>query len=200
MAGIHLAAHPGSGRSTAARGVLEEERLGSSLIVPAGTVVRFVGAVFQDGELHVKTAVTAPATPRKMAGSRGTFKAMGTPSDSVSFEPAGGVGCLRRKQNSTAHYDPCQQFWRATNDNNMAREWFASEMHGTGKSHSVWRLQGLEVDSRRSKNTALQEWVNWDPGADAPGNCRANGQRELRRGECQYLQAPLRDVGHRQGH
>ena len=158
--------------ASAAKGVLEEDPLGSSLIVPASTVVRFVGAVFQDGELHVKTAVAAAATPGRMTAAQRRFKAMGTPSDSISFEPAGGVGCLRRKQNSTAHYDPCQQFWRATNDNSTARDWFASEMHGTGKSHSFWRLQGLEVDSRRTKNTALQEWVNWDPGADARGNCQ----------------------------
>jgi hypothetical protein len=158
--------------AAAAAGGADNEPLGSSLIVPAGTIVRFVGAVFQDGELHVKTAVTAPASPGQMAASQQLFKAMGTPADSVTFEPAGGVGCLRRKQNSTAHYDPCQQFWRATNDNSTARDWFASEMHGTGKSHSVWRLQGLEVDSHRTKNTALQEWVNWDPGADSNGNCQ----------------------------
>lgn len=158
--------------AAAAAGGTEDEPLGSSLIVPAGTVVRFVGAVFQDGELQVKTAVQATAQPGTRAVTRPTFRAMAAPSNSVTFVPAGGVGCLDRKQNSTAHYDPCQQFWQATNDNSTARDWFASEMHGTGKSHSIWRLQGLEVDSKRTKNTALQDWVNWDPGADAKGNCQ----------------------------
>lgn len=158
--------------AAAAQGVVDDDPLGSSLIVPAGTVVRFVGAVFQNGELEVKTAVTASAEPAGRPTAEPNFRAMGSPSDSVTFVPAGGVGCLDRKQNSTAHYDPCQQFWRATNDNSDTREWFASEMHGTGKSHSMWRLHGLEVDSRRTKNSALQEWVNWDPGADAKGNCQ----------------------------
>jgi hypothetical protein len=158
--------------AAAAKGAGEEEPLGSSLIVPAGTAVRFVGAVFQDGELQVKTAVSAAAQPGVRPAAKPTFRAMGAPSDSVSFVPAGGVGCVDRTQNSTAHYDPCQQFWQATNDNSNTRDWFASEMHGTGKSHSIWRLQGLEVDSHRTKNTALQDWVNWDPGADAKGNCQ----------------------------
>ena len=156
--------------AAAAEGASEEDVLGSSLIVPAGTAIRFVGALFQNGELRVNTSVTAPAVP---GGDppKPAFRAMESPSNSVTFVPAGGVGCLERKQNSTAHYDPCQAFWRATNDNSTSRDWFASEMHGTGKSHSIWRLRGLEVDSHRTKDTALQEWVNWEPGADAPGHC-----------------------------
>jgi hypothetical protein len=159
--------------AAAANGAVDEEPLGSSLIVPVGTVVRFVGAVFQDGELQVKTAVAATAQPGARPSVKPTFTAMASsPSSSVTFVPAGGVGCVDRKQNSTAHYDPCQLFWQATNDNSNTSDWFASEMHGTGKSHSVWRLQGLEVESHRTKNTALQGWVDWDPAADAKTNCQ----------------------------
>ncbi|MGH9039991.1 MAG: hypothetical protein ACRDZ3_07160 [Acidimicrobiia bacterium] len=146
----------------------DADPLGSSLIVPAGTVVEFVGAVFEGGQLHAKTTVSA-------AGERGssarTFGVMGAPSDSMSWQMAGGKLCLDRKQNSTAHYDPCQQFYNMRNDGDPNWDYWASEMHGTGKSHSVWTLTGLEVDQRRKDGTAGQEWVDWDPGADGKQNC-----------------------------
>ncbi len=92
------------------------------------------------------------------------------PSDSLSWEPAGGR-CLDRKQNSTAHYDPCHRFYRLMNEHDPNWDYWASEMHGTGKSHSVWTLSGLEVDQRRKPGTPHQEWVDWDPGADGKQNC-----------------------------
>ena len=159
--------------AASARGVSDDDPLGSRLIVPAGTAVKFVGAVFQDGELYVKTTVSAAAMPQTQPVAPKGFSAMAVPSDSVSFVPSGGVGCLDRKQNSTAHYDPCQLFWQALNDGSGATDWFASEMHGTGKSHSIWTLSGLEVDSRATKGTARQDWVDWDPGADARTNCQS---------------------------
>jgi hypothetical protein len=146
----------------------DEDPLGSSLIVPAGTAVEFVGAVFEGGQLHAKTTVAAAGKP---AGSSRGYRTMAAPSDSMSWQMAGGVLCLDRKQNSTAHYDPCQQFYRLENDGDQNWDYWASEMHGTGKSHSVWTLSGLEVDQRRRGETARQEWIDWDPGADGKQNC-----------------------------
>ena len=75
------------------------------------------------------------------------------------------------QQNSTAHYYPCQWFHNMQNDGDPNHGYWASEMYGTGKSHSVWNLTGLEVDSRRKAGTAGQDWVDWDPGADGKKDC-----------------------------
>lgn len=96
---------------------------------------------------------------------------MGSPSDSAQWTRAGGVGCLEIKQNSTAHYYPCQWFWNMSNDGDPNHGSWASEMYGTGKSHSVWTLTGLEVESWRTDGSPGQEWVDWDPGADGKQNC-----------------------------
>ena len=145
--------------------------MASALIVPTGTVVEFVGAVFEGGELHAKTVVSAAAQPRPASQSEG-FSALAAPSDSAEFVRAGGVGCLHRKQNNTAWYDPCQEYWRHENDRDAAKDYYASQLWGTGKSKSVWNLRGLEVFARRTENTAVQEWVDWDPGADADIKCQ----------------------------
>lgn len=143
-------------------------------VVPRGTVVKFVGSVFENGELHAKTTVASGATPgSQTVPKKGSFSTLAAPSDSETFERAGGLRCLERKQNSTAHYDPCQWWWKLSNDKNPNADFYASEMHGTGKSHSVWTLSGLEVASRRTEDTARQQWVDWDPGADAETKCQS---------------------------
>lgn len=158
--------------SAAQRGAVGEPDgdgpLASALIVPTGTKVEFVGAVFERGQLHAKTIVSGAPTPQRSKD----FSAMSAPSDSASFVRAGGVGCLHRKQNNTAWYDPCQEFWQHDNDRDGAKDYWASQLWGTGKSKSIWRLEGLEVFARRTDNTATQDWVDWDPGADADTKCQ----------------------------
>ena len=152
------AAQRGAVKATDADGPLD-----SALIVPVGTNVNFVGAVFEGGKLHAKTIVSgAPQPERPMAA----------PSDSASFVRAGGVGCFHRKQNNTAWYDPCQEFWQLENDRDAAKGYWASQLWGTGKSKSIWTLDGLEVFARRTDGSAGQDWVDWDPGADADLNCQ----------------------------
>jgi hypothetical protein len=144
--------------------------LPSVLVVPTGTVIEFVGAAWEGGQLHMKTTVSAPGRSASRGARRG-FSAMGSPTDSAHWQRSGGVGCMQIKQNSTAHYYPCQWWHNMVNDGDSSRGYWASEMYGTGKSHSVWRLTGLEVESRRKPGTADQEWVDWDPGADGKQNC-----------------------------
>jgi hypothetical protein len=148
----------------------ENGPLASVLVVPTGTVVEFVGAVWDGGQLHVKTTVSAPGRPATSGRGSG-FSAMAAPTDSAHWERTGGVQCLEIKENSTAHYYPCQWWHQMINDGDDNYDYWASELYGTGKSHSVWRLTGLEVDSRRKADTAGQEWVDWDPGADGKQNC-----------------------------
>jgi len=144
--------------------------LASVLVVPTGTVVEFVGAVWDGGQLHMKTTVSAAGRSAGAGGGSG-FSAMASPTDSAHWQRAGGVTCLEMKENSTAHYSPCQWFHKMINDGDSNHDYWASEMYGTGKSHSIWRLTGLEVDSRRKGGTVAQEWVDWDPGADGKQNC-----------------------------
>lgn len=113
----------------------------------------------------------AAAQPRSASGSE-RFSALSAPSGSAEFVRAGGVGCLHRKQNNTAWYDPCQEYWRHENDRDAAKDYYASQLWGTGKSKSIWSLEGLEVFARRTPNTAVQEWVDWDPGSDADIKCQ----------------------------
>jgi hypothetical protein len=149
----------------------ESDPLGSSLIVPTGTVVELVGAVWEAGQLHAKTTVSASGQQPRAA--RQGFQTMAAPSDSLRWEMAGGAGCLHREQNATAHYDPCQWFYSLSNDGDPTHDYWASQMYGTGKGKSIWTLNGLEVDSRRQGRTSHQEWVDWDPGADANTNCHS---------------------------
>jgi len=150
----------------------ESDPLGSSLIVPTGTVVELVGAVWEGGQLHAKTTVSASG--QQPRATRHGFQAMAAPSDSLRWEMAGGVTCIDRKQNSTAYYDPCQWFYKMADDNDAAYDYWGSEMHGTGKGRGIWTLNGLEVDSRRKDGSSHQEWVDWDPGADDnTHNCHA---------------------------
>lgn len=153
--------------SAAQRGAVdgpEDGTLDSVLIVPKGTKVEFVGAVFEGGKVHAKTIVSGSPTP-----PAATF---GAPSESASFVRAGGIGCLHRKQNNTAWYDPCQEYYQLENDRDGAKNYWASQLWGTGKSKSIWTLEGLEAFARRTENTAAQGWVDWDPGADADINCQ----------------------------
>lgn len=147
--------------------------LASSLILPEGTVVDFVGAVFENGQLHAKTVVSSTAQPGSSPQPGHRTFSISSPGDSATFGRRGGIGCLRRKQNNTAWYDPCQEFWQHENDGDPGRDYWASPMWGTGKSKSMWTLSGLEVSSRRTPDTAHQDWVDWDPGADGKQNCQS---------------------------
>ncbi len=160
VAGRHAAPEDGDGGP-----------LASSLVVPEGTVVELVGAVFEGGQLHAKTVLSASAEPPSSTGPRHLFSGTASPGDSATFARAGGIGCFHRQQNNTAWYDPCQEFWQHQNDNDADRDYWAAPMWGTGKSKSVWVLSGLEAASRRKDGTAHQDWVGWDPGADGKQNC-----------------------------
>jgi hypothetical protein len=135
-------------------------------VVPVGTVVELVGALVDSAGVHVKTILSATATPRLR------FRAASAPSDSLHWTPAGGIGCISRRQNATAWYDPCQDFFRLDNDSDPTRDIFGAEMRGTGKSKSMWRLDELEVQQQRKNNTPPQNFVRWDPGADTKSNCQ----------------------------
>lgn len=143
--------------------------MNSALIVPPGTKIEMVGAIFENGQLHAKTVFSA--TPSGSASAGRAFRPMAAPSDSASFIRAGGLGCVERKQNNTAWYDPCQDFHLLQNDGDPNRRYWANEMRGTGKGRGIWTLNGLEVSSRRADGSPAQEWVDWDPGADSDRDC-----------------------------
>lgn len=146
-----------------------DDPLGSRLIAPAGTAVELVGAVWESGRLYVKTTVSAAGRPPSATAKGLRSTVVGNSGDWVRL---GGAKCLDRDQNSTAHYDPCQWFFKFEPDRDANYDYWASQYYGTGKSHSIWTLSGLEADGRRKPGTAHQEWVDWDPGADAEHSCR----------------------------
>jgi hypothetical protein len=157
--------------SAASLGTDGDGPLDSVLVVPTGTKVVLAGAVFEEGQLHAKTLLES--TGEEAPGHRSGIHAMAAPSDSQGFRRAGGIGCSERKQNNTAWYDPCHEFFVQENDGDPNAQYWASELKGTGKGKSVWTLNGLEVSSRPKEGSARQQWVDWDPGADAKTNCRS---------------------------
>lgn len=115
--------------------------------------------MFEDGQLHAKTSVSGAPRPRST---------MAAPSDSASFVRAGGIGCIHRKQNNTAWNDPCQEYYQLENDRDSGKNYWASQLWGTGKSKSIWTLTGLEVYAERTDGTPGQEWVKDVPLRTAP--------------------------------
>lgn len=146
-----------------------DDPLGSRLIVPAGTAVELVGAVWENEMLYAKTTVSAAG--RQVSATEKGLRST-VVGNSADWVRLGGAECLDRDQNSTAHYDPCQWFYKFEPDRDASYDYWASQYYGTGKSHSIWTLRGLEADGRRRPGTAHQEWVDWDPGADAEHGCR----------------------------
>jgi len=144
--------------------------LPSALVVPAGTRVDLVGAVFEDGQLHAKTALTTSS-----AGGAPPERRLhpAAASDPPAFVRDAGLGCVARKQNNSAWYDACQQFHVLENDGDPTGSYWASEMRGTGKGKGRWTLNGLGLSSWRTKSMPEHEWVDWEPGADADFSCRA---------------------------
>jgi hypothetical protein len=144
--------------------------LGSVLVVPLGTKVVLAGAVFEGGQLHAKTLLESSGSEHR---NESGIRAMAAPADSQGFRRSGGIGCAERKQNNTAWYDPCQEFYVQENDGDPNAQYWASELKGTGKGKSVWTLNSLEVSSRRKEGSPAQQWVDWDPGADTTTSCRS---------------------------
>jgi hypothetical protein len=152
----------------------EDGPLPSALVVPAGTVVELVGAVWEDGQLHVKTSVSSPPpTGSAPAGRFRPFAATATPGSSWMYAGPS-VRCIERTQNNTAWYDPCQWFFLLDPavDGDPAHDYWASQYYGTGKGKGIWTLNRLEADGVRKPGSAAQEWVDWSPGADDnAGHC-----------------------------
>ena len=151
----------------------ESGPLASALIVPTGTVVELVGAVWDGGQLHVKTTVSSSPPSRSSSAIRIRPLATAAPGSPWIYTGPS-MKCIERTQNNTAWYDPCQWFLLLDPavDGDPAHDFWASQYYGTGKGKGVWTLNRLEADGRRKPGTAPQEWVDWDPGADAAGgNC-----------------------------
>jgi hypothetical protein len=140
--------------------------LPSALVVPKGTTVELVGDLYDDTGLHAVTLLSsAPRQPE--------VRALAAPSDSARWDPSGGLGCIERRSNNTARYDPCQLFyWLAGQDNDPDHETLGSQLHGTGKSKGFWTLKELELQQYPDEGTVPQRWVDWDPKADAKTNCQ----------------------------
>ncbi len=155
--------------------------LGSSLVVPGCATIELVGAVeLENNSIYVKTLLSsAPNVPSAQSSQPGCdiqnpLEVMGVdgPGDTDEWTPAGGLGCLERKQNNTAWFDPCSWWYHRTDDGIADRDTFGLEQYGTGKSKGVWTLDILEVQSWRKSGTADQDWVAWNPRADIDqGNC-----------------------------
>lgn len=155
--------------------------LGSVLVLP-GCAAKpdLVGAVVE-GTRVIATTMFA-ATPTSSTALANTCdvpqpsRMVGLPGDNPTYDsdawgPAGGT-CWSRKQNNTAWYDPCYQFYHRTNDGESSRDTYALTQWGTGKSKSVWDLDSLEVRSWREKNTPDQQWKDWSPRSDQDaGHC-----------------------------
>lgn len=140
--------------------------LDSVLIVPTGTNVLLAGAVFENGQLHSKTLLES-------SGEESEIRPMAAPDSYQGFRRSGGIGCVHRKQNNTAWYDPCHEFFVQENDGDPSGQYWASRLKGTGKGKGVWTLNGLELSSRRKEGSPAQQWVEWDPGADYETSCRS---------------------------
>ncbi|MGH9040446.1 MAG: hypothetical protein ACRDZ3_09460 [Acidimicrobiia bacterium] len=147
--------------------------LASALVVPTGTVVELVGAVWDGGQLQVKTTVSS--SPPTSSGAVGRIRPFATAAPGSPWIYTGpSMKCIHRTQNNTAWYDPCQWFLLLDPavDGDPTRDYWASQYYGSGKGKGIWTLNRLEADGRRKPGSAAQEWVDWDPGADAAGgNC-----------------------------
>ncbi|MCA1843785.1 MAG: hypothetical protein LC792_11495, partial [Actinobacteria bacterium] len=140
--------------------------LPSALIVPNGTTVELIGDLYDDSGLHAVTMLSAAPRPAEVRG-------LATPSDSLEWTPAGGLGCTDRKSNNTARYDPCQRFyWLSGEDNDPEHQWLGSMLNGTGKSKGFWTLRELELQSYPEKDTYPQRWVDWSPDEDLKKECK----------------------------
>ncbi|HEX8770049.1 MAG TPA: hypothetical protein VF711_04700, partial [Acidimicrobiales bacterium] len=145
--------------------------IGDVLVLPTGATVELVGAAWDEGMLRVTTVLSAHPT---LAAIGHSLPQQPAQSDELGeqWRPAGGFGCVSRKSNNTAWYDPCSFFYEHSADGNNDRQTWGLVQFGTGKSKGTWLLRNLEVRSWPVKDTASQAWMNWAPGADTDaGNC-----------------------------
>lgn len=126
----------------------EDGPLESALVVPTGTQVGLVEAIFEDRQLYVNPQI------------------LGGPIDSGDWQFAGGHGCIRRHQNGTARYSPCQWFSWLPDDGDPDHQYWAAQYYGTGKSKGAFTLDALQAAGWRSPGTERQEWVDWNPRSD----------------------------------
>lgn len=123
--------------------------LGDVLILPAGVGVGAVAAAWEDGMLKVTTLLETTPFGSTLAPVTNTVADAGP--GQAQWDPAGGLGCMRRKSNNTAWYDPCQWWYELAKDGNGSRRTWGLEHYGTAKS---------------------QDWVDWSPRSDDDaGHC-----------------------------
>lgn len=158
------------GTDTLASTIEGDDGVGSVLVLPTATAVDYVGAAWDEGMVKVtNTLETTPAG--SLAPTVGTI-AQDPSEGSQQWRPAGGLGCTSRKQNDTAWYDTCTWWYELAKDGNSARQTWALEQYGTGKSKRCCHLKSLYLDSDRKKGSPDQDWLRWSPTADSDyGNC-----------------------------
>lgn len=162
--------------------------LSNALVVPGCDALALVGAVSTNAGTIVSTVLeTVPAVGNAVTGLKNIACALSTPnvlnvptpvdsmtgdpSDSDQWTNAGGLGCMRRKSNGTAWYDPCSYWYHRTGSVNNKEVWGLKQF-GTGKSKGANYLRSLEARSWRKGGTASQTWNDWAPKADSDqGNC-----------------------------
>jgi hypothetical protein len=171
-----------------------EGPLSSSLVVPSCVTPALVGAVLDGTGVQITTLFSTNPVPREVVNGDVNAQApgcdvetvespvtpylgalddmAGEPGDNDQWTDAGGLGCLRRKSNNTAWYDPCSWWYHRTNDKNPKRDTYGLKQYGTGKSKSTWNLFILETRSWPVDGSPWQEWVDWGPRADSDyGSC-----------------------------
>lgn len=150
--------------------VEDESGLGSVVVLPVGTTEATISAAWDEGMLKVSTIVaTTPVVGGPVAGG---LAALPDPIAHDEWRPAGGLGCMERKQNNTAWYDPCSWWYEHMDDGNSGRWTWGLVQYGTGKSKSAWLLTSLEVQSWRKNGTPDQDWIKWSPDSDQDtGGC-----------------------------
>lgn len=157
-----------------------EGPLSSSIVVPGCVTPELVGAVI-GADARISTTTVFTTLPRSSLGCDhdpgaivGNATGTDEPATGTGWTPAGGLGCVSRKQNRTAWYDPCSWWYHRSDDGNGQRDTYGLDQYGTGKSKTGWTLDLLEVRSWRKTGTPDQDWLDWSPRADSDaGNCRS---------------------------
>lgn len=162
----------------------EDGPLASTIILPGcAPLPDLLGAVIlPDGSVYVKTtAATSPAGPGTLPGSTPCdFQVPG--GDLVNEGPGGydpdewtpaGSLCWARKQNKSAWFDPCYEWFHRTDDGDANTQTYALAQWGTGKSKGIFKLRTLEVESWPKDGSVAQAWKDWSPRSDQDaGDCR----------------------------
>lgn len=144
--------------------------LGDVVILPIGTSVAEVSAVWHESMLKVSTVIVD--TPLAPAGSLILTGSDQVPEGEPGWAPAGPTHCYDRKSNNTAWYDPCRAWHTLSKDGDPNRKTWAHKQWGTAKSKGSFSLDRFEVKAWRKAGTPDQDWLDWSPRADADhGNC-----------------------------